>query len=125
MDKNCCILQNLKKCRMEKGRCTHKYLTVKKYPRTFIVERRLSFFLFFLFFLLSFLFCLSFRPCLKTCKRNLHLFFLASGSGYPGTGSLVRDTSSASLSLILCFASLSFFFCLGTAQKYKRFTYYL
>ena len=29
----------------------------------------------FLFFLLSFLFFLSFRPCLKICKRNLHLFF--------------------------------------------------
>ena len=34
-----------------------------------------SFSSFFPSFLLSFLFCLSFRPCLKTCKRNLHLFF--------------------------------------------------
>ena len=29
----------------------------------------------FLFFLLSFLFFLSFRPCLKTCKKKLHLSF--------------------------------------------------
>ena len=74
MDNNCCILQNLKKCRMEKGRCTHKNLTVKKYPRAFIVERCLSSFLFFLFFLISFLFFLSFRPCLKTCKE-IYIFF--------------------------------------------------
>ena len=60
-----------------------------------------STFLSFLFFLLSFLFFLSFRPCLKTCKKKkkLHLSF-----------SSVLNFSAWSISNVLIFFSLLLIF---------------
>ena len=64
---------------MEKGRCTHKYLTVKKYPRTFIVERCLSFFLssFLPFFLPSFFpsFSVSLFGRVSKPVKEIYIFF--------------------------------------------------